>query len=412
MLHQPRTPEDMTRLTVLIIHERYRESGGEDAVVAAETALLHARGHRVETLIADNRSIPERPSAWQRLALAAETTWSFRWSGMVERTVRRLQPDIVHVHNTLPLLSPAVHVAARQAGAATVQTLHNYRLVCPAATLFRDGGPCEVCLGRTIAWPALRYGCYRDSRAQSGTVAAMLAFHRARGTWRHDVDRFIALTSFARTRLLRGGLPARRTVVKPNFLEVDPGLGGGGRSFLVAGRLVPEKGIRTLIAAWRRTPSSATCRVLGGGPLEADVRAAADARVVALGPGPREAVFAELGNAAALIVPSIWYEGFPMVVVEAFARGVPVIASRIGSLAEIVEEGRTGLQVNPGDPDDLARAVGWAVDHPGVMRRMGLTARAVFEERYSAEANYPQLLDVYAAALRRRGRLGPEIQRR
>lgn len=397
------SPEQSPPLTVLVVHERYRQSGGEDAVVAGESALLAARGHRVETLIIDNRTIPDHPSAPERLALAAGTIWSAHWSREIDRAVRRLHPDVVHVHNTLPLLSPAVHVAARRAGAATVQTLHNYRLICPASTLFRDGRPCEDCVGRVIAWPAIRHACYRGSRAQSGTVAAMLAFHRLRGTWRHDVDRFIALTEFARGRLVDGGLPAGRIVVKPNFLDPDPGPGNGGSSFLAVGRLVPEKGVATLLAAFGRAPAGATCRVVGSGPLEPDIRSAIDRGIVALGAGTRETVFEELGRARALIVPSIWYEGFPMVVVEAFARGVPVIASRIGSLAEIVEDGRTGLHVTPGDADDLSRAVGWANDHPDELRQMGLRARRVFEERYSGGAGYPRLLGVYQAALQRRG---------
>lgn len=387
------------RPAVLIVHERYRQSGGEDVVVAAEAALLASAGHRVETLIVDNRTIPERPSATSQLRLALDTVWARAWPTRVADAVRRGDFDIVHAHNTLPLLSPTVHRAARRAGAATVQTLHNYRLVCPAATLFRDGRPCEDCVGAAVAWPAVRHACYRGSRSQSAVVATMLATHRAARTWQ-GVDAFVALTDFARGRLLAGGLPPERTVVKPNFLPVDPGPGRGGGAFLVAGRLVEEKGVRTLLAALERTPQVGV-RIAGTGPLEAEVRAAG-AGVVALGETSRDAVLDELGSATALIVPSRWYEGFPMAVVEAFARGVPVIASRLGSLGQIVEDGRTGLHVRPGDPDDLARAVSWAADHPVAMREMGRRARQVFEERYTAAANYPQLMAIYASALERR----------
>lgn len=399
----PEPPEVALRPeTILVVHERYREPGGEDVVVAAETALLTSRGHRVETFVVDNETIPERPSPGQRMRLAIDTVWSRGAAARLRTLVRRLRPEVVHVHNTLPLLSPAVHAACHAEGVPTVQTLHNYRLVCPAATLFRAGHPCEACLGRRVAWPGVWHACYRGSRAQTATVAAMLALHRARRTWWRDVGRFIALTDFARERLVAGGLPAGRIDVKPNFMASDPGPGGGGSEHLFLGRLVPEKGVSTLLAALAGHDARVTCRVAGSGPLEAEVRAAAAAGdgLVALGPLDRTGVVRELRAARALVIPSTWYEGFPMALVEAYASGVPVIASRIGSLIELVDEGRTGLLVTPGDPADLARALAWSHDHPGEMRRMGAQARRRYEERYTAEVNYPELMTIYARAMR------------
>ena len=392
---------------VLVIHERYREAGGEDSVVAAETALLRDHGHRVETLIEDNSRIPDHPDLPGRISLAAGTIWSRRAAARVRGLVRQLRPDVVHVHNTLPLLSPAVHAAAHAEGVPTVQTLHNYRLVCPVATLFRDGHPCEDCVGRTIAWPGVLHACYRGSRAQTATVAGMLAFHRARRTWWRDVDRFIALTDFARGRLLAGGLPGERIEVKPNFVAAEDGSASGGRGthHLFLGRLVPEKGVRTLLAALSRADGGVTCRFAGTGPLEGEVRAAAGEGVVPLGQLDRRSVLRELRGARALVLPSVWYEGFPVVLVEAYASGVPVIASRIGSLAELVSDGETGLLVEPGSASDLARALSWSNGHPDEMARMGANAQRRYEACYTPEVNYGQLMGVYERAISR-GRSG------
>jgi glycosyltransferase involved in cell wall biosynthesis len=388
---------------ILVIHERYRQGGGEDAVVEAEVAMLREHGHLVATHIVDNATIPTRRSPSQTVALAAGTIWSRSSARMVRELVATLRPGVVHVHNTLPLLSPAIFSACKAEGAATVMTLHNYRLVCPAATLYRDGQPCEDCVGRPVALPAIRHACYRGSRGQTSVIAAMLAVHSAVGTWTRHVDRFVALSKFARDVFIDGGLPAGRIAIKPNFVRPDPGPGGGGDGFLFAGRLVPEKGPLVLLQAWRSVPGDVTCRLVGGGPLEAEVRAASlgQANLTVLGPIERTRLLAELRASRALIMPSTWYEGLPLVALEAFACGVPVIASRLGSMIEIVEPGVTGLLVAPGDPDDLARAIRWASDHPVEMRRMGAAARARYLADYTSERNYPRLLAIYHEAMER-----------
>jgi glycosyltransferase involved in cell wall biosynthesis len=282
--------------------------------------------------------------------------------------------------------------------------------VCPVATLFRAGQPCEACVGRRLAWPGVLYACYRGSRLQTATVAAMLAFHRARGTWTRDVDRFIALTDFARGRLVAGGLPEDRIDVKPNFVDSGSGSAGRGGSarrgraeHLFLGRLVPEKGIGTLLAALALDDERVSCRIAGSGPLENEVNAAAGDRVVRLGQLDRAGVLRELRRTRAVVVPSVWYEGFPMVLVEAFASGVPVIASRIGSLAELVDDGHTGLLVEPGNAADLARALAWSHDHPEEMHRMGAAARERYERRYTPGVNYQELMAVYGRAMSRAG---------
>ena len=385
---------------ILLIHERYRQRGGEDVVFEAEADLLERHGHRVERLVINNMGIPDRPSPRQAVRLAVGTVWSPAAARLVGRATRRFRPEVVHVHNTFPLLSPVVHAAAHAAGAATVQTLHNYRLTCPAAILFRDGGYCEECVGRVIPWPGVVHGCYRGSRTRTVPVAALIAVHRARGTWRRDVDRIIALSNFQRGVLLRAGLDPARIVVKPNFVE-DPGEGGAhAGTFLFAGRLALEKGVSVVLEAWA-TGILVPCRVVGDGPLEDAVRrASAASSIEPLGRLPNPAVLAEMRDARALILPSLWPEGgFPMVAIEAFANGLPIIASRTGNMAEAIRHGQTGLLFEPGDPQGLAAAVRTALEAPDALQAMGRAAREEYRDRFAPDRAYQHLLDVYSEAI-------------
>ncbi|HEY6057312.1 MAG TPA: glycosyltransferase, partial [Candidatus Limnocylindrales bacterium] len=254
--------------TILAVHNRYKQHGGEDVVFDAETALLEAHGHRVERFVVDNEQIDERPGFGEALGLAARTVWSVRAARVLRNRVRRLRPDLVHVHNFFPLLSPSIYSACRSEGAAVVQTLHNYRLVCPVATLYRDGHPCEDCLGRAFAWPGIIHACYRESASASAAVATMLAFHRARRTWSRDVDLYVAVSAFLRSKLVEGLLEPDRVVVKPNFVRgtAEPGSNPDG-PFLYVGRLSPDKGIETLLEAWAHVPSHVNLRIVGDGPL-------------------------------------------------------------------------------------------------------------------------------------------------
>ena len=396
-------------VSVLIVHDRYRQAGGEDAVVANETALLRGHGHRVSELIVDNDAIPDRSGPLAKARLAANTVWSFSAASAVRHRIERERPDVVHVHNVLPLLSPAVLAAARASGAAVVQTVHNYRLVCPAGTLFRDGRPCEDCVGLAIPLPAIAHACYRSSRAQSAVVATMLAAHRARGTWVGDVDAYLAVSGFVRDVLIAGGLPADRIVVKANFVDAGEGAvvtsatGTGRRDapFLFVGRLTADKGVDLLLDAWAGAPDMPRLEVVGDGPLAGEVvgSEASNGRVVAVGRLDRDGVRARMLAAPALVFPSRWYEGQPMTIIEAFAAGLPVIAASIGSLPELVEEGETGLLFESGDRTDLRRAVAWAVGHPAEMRRMGERALGAYRERFTPEAGYAALTAAYRTAI-------------
>ena len=313
-------------MKVALVHNRYQQHGGEDAAVAAEAALLEAHGHRVVRYTLDNDGI----ARLGRARLVRATLWNDAAHGELRELLGAARPAVAHFHNTFPLVSPAAYYAARDAGVPVVQTLHNFRLVCPNALLYRDGHPCEECVGRAVPWPGVVHACYRQSRAASAVTAAMLATHRALGTWQNAVDVYIALTNFARAKFIEGGLPAERLAVVPNFLAADPGAGShAGRFALFVGRLSPEKGLGTLLTAWRALAGALPLKIVGSGPLEATL----DRTVPGtewLGRQSAENVLALMREAAFLVVPSECYEGMPMAVVEAFASGLPVVASGHG----------------------------------------------------------------------------------
>jgi glycosyltransferase involved in cell wall biosynthesis len=388
-------------MKILAVHNRYQRPGGEDRVFVDETALLEARDHRVLRYEVHN----DRVERVNRLTLAKDTVWNSSAYRELRALIRRERPDVVHFHNTLPLVSPAGYYAARAEGVPVIQTLHNYRLLCPVALFFRDGRVCEDCMGKAVPWPGVVHECYRGSRAASGVIAAMLTVHRVLRTWTEMVDVYVALTEFARSKFIEGGLPATKIVVKPNFVAPDPGRGqGGGGYALFVGRLAPEKGTGTMLAAWERLGTRIPLKIVGDGPLRDRVVGAAARRsnVEWLGHRPVEEVHALMGKADMLVFPSEWYETFGRVAVEAFAVGTPVIAANIGAVAELVEHGRTGLEFRPGDPEDLVTQVEWALSHPAELRRMRDEVRAEFEAKYTAERNYRALMEIYEAALERK----------
>lgn len=386
---------------VLMVHTRYLRRGGEDRVFESELDLLRARGVSVSTVELSNR----RLLSMGALALAVTTVWNRHAYRLVAGAAARHRADIVHIHNTFPLASPSVHHAAHRAGAAVVQTLHNFRLFCLDATFQRSGRICETCLGRAVAWPGIGYRCYRDSVAASGALAAMQAAHRALGTWTRKVDLFIALTEFAAGVFRRGGLPPEKIIVKPNFLSFDPGAGGhAGGYALVVGRLSPEKGPMVAVDAWRSVGSRLPLRVIGEGPQDEEVAALAAIvpGVELVGRMAREQVIDLMKGARLLIVPSICYEGLPLVAAEAFATGLPVVASDLGSLTELVRSAGAGVLFRAGDSQHLAQQVNTLLDEPDRLERFGRSARRAFEESFSADVGFERLMDAYQQALEHR----------
>jgi glycosyltransferase involved in cell wall biosynthesis len=382
-------------VNVVVCHNFYQQPGGEDQVFADETALLESHGHRVIRYTVHNDAVANTG----KLALLGKTLWNRAIAREIGELVRRERADVVHFHNTFPLISPAAYYAARKAGAAVVQTLHNYRLLCPGAMFLRDGAVCESCLGRAPI-PAVIHKCYRGSRAATAATAAMLMSHRMLSTYRRRVDAYIALSEFGRQKFIAGGLPEDRIAVKPNFVSPDPGVGNGKGGYAVfVGRLAPGKGIETIVEAWTKHSPGIALKVLGDGPLADQV---AGPNIERLGRKPVAEVYEAIGNAAMLVMPSTWYEGLPKTLIESFAKGTPVVASRIGTLAEAVEHGRTGLHFVPGDAADLARQVRALAIDATTRSLMRANCRREYESRYTAEQNYRMLNDIYRAALEHR----------
>jgi glycosyltransferase involved in cell wall biosynthesis len=385
-------------MRILIAHNYYQKPGGEDQSVAQELELLRERGHDVRFFSLHNDSINEMG----QVALALATVWNRTACAQLRQQLRESRADIVHFHNTFPLISPAAYYAARAEGAKVVQTLRNYRLVCANALLLRESRSCEDCLTRFAPWKSVQYGCYRGSRSASAVTTAMLATHRALGTWRNAVDVYIALTEFGRGKFIAGGLPPERIIVKPNFVLPDPRPGGGCGDFAIfVGRLSEEKGVATLLDAWKLLGSTIPLRIVGDGPMMPLVQEAArrDPAIQWLGAMPLSSVYQLIGDAAFAIVPSICFEAFPRAIAEAFAKGTPVIASRAGAMAELVQERRTGLLFTAGDAGDLARAVRELHSDRSLVSHMRLAARAEFEAKFTAEPNYRRLMQAYRMAL-------------
>lgn len=390
-------------MKVLIAHNAYQQRGGEEAVVEAEARLLKERGHQVIFYRRHNDELGRR-GRFGAISTGIETVWADDSYHALKKLLVQEKPDVAHFHNILPLISPSSYYACSGAGVPVVQTLHNYRLLCPGGQFLRDGQVCESCLGRSVGWPGIAYACYRNSRAATAAVAGMLAAHRAIGTWRTKVNLYIALSKFARQKFIQGGLPADRIVVKANFVSSGANLHRGtGEFVLFAGRLSPEKGLSLLLHAWHERKLGIPLRILGDGLLRAELQE--EARKLGLtdvsfwGRVSESEMRQHLDNARFLVMPSIWYEGFPLAIAEAFARGVPVVCSRIGSLEEIVHHGRTGLHFETGNIADLARQAEWAWSHPAEMQEMGRAARAEYEAKYTPEQNYKILMEVYERAI-------------
>ena len=376
---------------ILVAHNAYQHRGGEDSVVDAEIALLRTHGHKVETYFRSNDDVTGMSS----LALAQHTLWSPRTSRDLAEQIGRFQPDVIHVHNTFPLISPSLYWVAERAGVPVVQTLHNFRLMCLNALFLREGKVCEDCMGH-LPWRGVARACYRGSHSASAALAGMLALHRGLSTYQNRVARYIALNEFCRGKFIEGGLSAERVVVKPNFVDFAAPEPAPRAGLLFVGRLSVEKGVATLAEAMALL-LHAQLRVAGDGP-EAGLLDGVPG-VTRLGSQPGGAVRQEMSRAAALVVPSIWYENFPRTIVEAFASGLPVIASRIGALADIVRDGETGLLFGPGNPRDLADKMAWAQARPEQMAAMGRNARAQYEAEFSAEVNYRRLMEIYAGVV-------------
>jgi glycosyltransferase involved in cell wall biosynthesis len=396
---------DRAELRILVLHNSYKEKGGEDSVFFREVELLRAHGHRVETHAVHNDQIDD----WSTLERAVRPIWNPQQYRLVSQLLQDFPADIVHVHNFYAVLSPAVCHAARRHGAAVVQSLHNYRLGCPSAGLLRQGRICTDCLGKAFAWPGVLHACYRGSRAASFSVAATVAAHHLLGTWRQTVDAYIVLSEFARGLLAQAGIPRERLYVKPNFAPEPPlpPRHTHRHGALFVGRLAAEKGVPLLLDAWRHL--DIPLRVIGTGPL---MPAATNRQssIEFLGPRSSQEVMTAMDEAALLVMPATWYEPFGLVVIEAFSRGLPVLASRLGALPELITHGETGLLFEPGSVDAIVSLARQAFADTASLARMGESAYAQYRAHYSPDINYAKLIAIYHRAIARHRTLPSNVR--
>jgi glycosyltransferase involved in cell wall biosynthesis len=400
-------------MKVLIIHNRYRQYGGEDAVVEAEASLLRSRGVEVLRLDADNEADP-RVELKGSLKLALSSHWSNESYANVRKICREFLPDVAHVHNFWLRLTPSVHAACRDAGVPTVQTLHNFRLFCTNAQFQRNGQRCEDCLGKA-PWRGVVRRCYQHSFLASASVMRMIMANRARGTWQDQVNAFIALSEHSRRLFIAGGIPEERIRIKPNFVEdLIPSrmLPSRCAEFLYVGRLSEEKGVSNLISGWAasRLRSPVQLMVAGDGPERARLEQQAARLGVAgdvsfLGHRSSSEVLSLFGRARAVIMPSLFHECFPRTLVEAMSAGRPVIASTVGALDELVST-EMGLQFEPHDTNGLAQAIRRLNEDSVLADRLGAASRANFLARYTPEHNFRMLLEIYEFAMGRPTNLG------
>ena len=384
-------------MKILMLHNKYLIPGGEDQCSVAEAALLRDHGHEVELLEESNQRVEQLGQA--RTAL--RTVWSHESYRRIDKLLRSTRFDILHVQNFFPLWSPSVYYAASRNHVPVVQTLHNYRLMCANALLFRDQHLCQECLGRFMPWHGVVHACYRNSRAASAVVASMVGAHRLAGTWRKRVAMYIAVSEFAREIYVAGGLPAEKIAVKPNFIHPspEPGAGGGGYALFV-GRLSTEKGVTTMLEAWKSAHDPIPLKIAGEGPLAELVIATARerSRVEYLGAKQLQEILDLMRNAEFLLFPSEWYETMGRTIMEAFAVGTPVVAASIGPPATMVTPGETGFHFTPGSVAELRERVEWCSRNLDQLRAMRGKARQAFEASYTGSANAAMLLAIYKNA--------------
>jgi glycosyltransferase involved in cell wall biosynthesis len=333
--------------------------------------------------------------------VALQTIWSQPSYNKISGVLREEKPDLVHFHNTFPLISPAAYYACRERKIPVIQSLDNPRLVCAAATFYRNGKLCQDCLGKTPPLPGVIHRCYHHSRSQTAVIAAMLTFYRWIKTWQNLVDTYLVATEFYKQKFIEAGLPAGKIIVKPHFTQCDSMPESSdqiGKYVLFIGRLDPVKGIRTLLNAW--TNLAIPLIIRGDGKLEQESQDFIHFHDINCAEIIQRLTAEELAqlikNARFLIWPSEgYYETFGMIAIECFAQGIPVIGSNIGVISEIVKNGETGLLFNPGDPIDLAKKVSWLWNHPEESARMGHNARKEYEDKYTPERNYQMLIGIY-----------------
>ncbi|MFA6062357.1 MAG: glycosyltransferase family 4 protein [Gallionella sp.] len=395
-------------MKILLVHNYYGSSApsGENAVFEAEMTLLQSKGHQVIVYTRHSDEIRQQ-GVWGIIKGAFSTPWNFFAVQKLRSVLANEKPDVMHVHNSFPLFSPGIFHAARGTKTARVLTLHNFRCFCAAGIPMRDDKPCTLCLDQKSVLPALRYGCYRRNRLATLPMAMMIALHRFIGTWGKQVDAFIALTEFQRKTLVDAGLPEKKVYIKPHFYSNPPIASlwtERDDKIVFVGRLGTEKGVRFLVESWKLWTEAPMLEIIGEGPegdfLRTEVeRCGLVDKILFFGQLPFAEVQIRLASAKLLVVPSINFEGFPMAIREAFALGVPVAASNLGSMPCLVKEGETGGLFEPANSSSLATCLQQLWQDQVRLGEMAMAARNEFELNYTEDANYQRLMEIYRKAI-------------
>lgn len=378
------------------MHNHHADKGGAMEVLAHEAEMLSGAGHQVEQLTLE---------ATERMRIsgaraAAKAVWNRDVGVQLDHRITAFRPDVVHVHTPFPLMSPVVFRVAHRRGVPAVTTLHSYRYSCVAGTCWRDGHVCEDCVGARLKLAGVRHRCYHDSLGASGALTAGLVVHRSLGTFHDSVACYLTLTDFSRRLLIRDGFPAERIVVKPNSVP-DPGFVPQARTderrIVFVGRLIEIKGVRALLDAWTLAPPGMRLVIVGDGPLRGLVeqRVSHDASIDYVGWVHETEVTALMGGAEAVVVPSEWYEGLPLVILRSLAVGTPVVVSDMETFSESVAADDVGWSFRVGDVEDLAKRLSALVADPELARSRRPAARGSYMRRYSPTQDLRRLETVY-----------------
>jgi glycosyltransferase involved in cell wall biosynthesis len=391
-------------MRILLVHNESTPPSEANDAFAAEARLLEANGHDVDRLTVAS----EAANGLGFVSLSRKAFWNKDVQADVRTRVRRMRAEVVHFHDTFPLVSPGAYYAAREEGAVVVQTVNDYRLLCANGRLYREKSICEECVGRKVGTPGVRHACYRNSRMASVAPVAMTALHNRMGTFADAVDLYLVPTTFARAKFLRSGLPGTRVMIKPHFVERDPGRGThkGGYALYV-GELSDEKGFRTVHEAWERVGKWVPLKVIGTGPLESLARDRVTG-VEFLGRVGREEIVGLMKGAMLQLAPSNALETFSLTIVEGYATGLPAIATRHGALAELVPDGVTGLQFEPRNHSQLEAKVVWALKNAEEWEKIISNSRRAYEVKYNAARSHELLMEAYRRAMAARTGKIPE----
>jgi glycosyltransferase involved in cell wall biosynthesis len=388
-------------MRILIVHNYYQQRGGEDIVVETEANLLTQKGHDVRLWARNNSEFPSF-SFLKKI----QTLWRMPWSTASYKTmkqmVREFRPDIVHVHNTYFLITPSIYYACREEHVPVVQSIFNYRLICANALLLRDSQPCDLCV-RGNRWNAVKYACYGQSRFLSGLVVRMQNTHWRKGTWKQMIDGYITSNEYNRQQHILAGIPAEKIHLKPHLIDLPQLSSAGNEGFaFYVGRLSPEKGVRVLLNAWKDL-RGVPLKIMGDGPLLEETRQFVEhhqlTNVEVLGYRPDQEFQQLLSQASLLVVPSICHDNFPRTIVEAYAYGVPVLASRLSGIQEFVHDNKTGVLFEAGNVQDLVSKARWMMGHPDRLKEMGKAAQNESRTNYTVDKNYQRLMEIYTQVI-------------